>query len=332
MSLIFKKLLLLKRIFKLISYNLLVIIFLLLILEFTIRLIHPEIKSQGTDKNLIIENAYSYSPGLKPNSEGISNGAELKTNQFGFRECSIPFDTSKSSWLLIGDSVTMGLGVESDSTFPAIIQMKENNINILNASMFGYSLQDYMNEFYHFIQLKNKLKIKKLSILWSLNDIYLGKINQYEMPGGGIRYLFNNILTWFRWNSRFYTFLKSEFSDRPKLYFEYDNSFYTERNPLFQKSIDSLKLISSICKNEGIDFNIIILPYEFQLRKNISEAQPQKLLKEYLDKDSIKVLDPLPYLRLKNIQSNKLYLFGDGIHFSDSGHRLIAEFILKTND
>ena len=320
-----------KKITKVAFYNLLVIILLFLLLEFTVRLFYPEIKSQGTDKNLIVENVYADSPGLKPNSTGISNGVELKTDVYGFRECKISFDTSKTSWLLIGDSVTMGLGVESDSTFPARIQMHKRNINILNASMFGYSIKDYMNVFNYYIRLKDSLKIKKISILWSLNDIYFGEINQYEMPGGEVRSLFNNILTWLRWNSRLYTLLKSEISDRPEKYFEFDNSFYKEKSLLLQKSIDSLKSIASVCKLTGIKFNVIILPYEYQLRKNISAEGPQLLLKKNLERDSIAVLDPLHYLKSLRIKSNKLYLFGDGIHFSDLGHKHIADFILMKN-
>lgn len=315
---------------KIILYNFLVIVLLFVVLEFIIRLLHPEIKSQGTDKKLIIENMYSDSPGLKPNSSGISNGVELKVNNLGLRECSIPFDTSKVSWILIGDSVTMGLGVESDSTFPAILQRLRFRTNILNASMFGYSLKDYLNIFHHFINEKDKLKIKKISLCWSLNDIYFGQVDEYEMPGGGIRYFINDILTWFRWNSRLYTFIKAQISDRSKKYFEFDKKFYDENNTVFKQAIDSIKSMAYTCKLNQIDFNIIILPYEYQIRIPDKNNVPQELFKKYLVRDSILVLDPLPYLVNKSIDSRKLYLFGDGIHFSSYGHSKIADFIFQS--
>jgi lysophospholipase L1-like esterase len=315
-----------KKKIKFVLYNLLVIIFLFVVSEFTIRLIYPEIKSQGTDKKLMIENAYSGSPGLKPNSSGISNGVELKVNALGFRECSVPFDTTKICRIFIGDSVTMGLGDESDSTFPARLQKQLPNVNIINASMFGYSLEDYLNLFHHLMKDKDKLKIRQINLCWSLNDIYLGKINEYEMPGGSVRYFINDILTWFRWHSRLYTFIKTMVSDRSKKYLEFDTKFYDEKNEIFNKAIDSIKSISEVCRKNRIDFNFIILPYEYQIRVPGNNI-PQKLLKKYLEKDSIKVIDLLPCFENKNIDSGKLYLFGDGIHFSSYGHRRIAEFI-----
>jgi hypothetical protein len=40
-------------------------------------------------------------------------------------------------------------------------------------------------------------------------------------------------------------------------------------------------------------------------------------------------LNPLPILRAMKISSKKFYLFGDGIHFSNLGHRVIADFIRR---
>ncbi len=315
-----------KKIISLVLYNIIAVIIILFILEFFVRLLHPEIKSQGTDKQLILDNAYNDSPGFKPGSKGTSNGVDLTVDNYGLRQMSIPVDTNKVSWLLIGDSVTMGLGVESDSTFAFQLQTQNRNVNILNSGYFGYSIKDYKNVFDHFLAKKKELHIQKILLCWCLNDIYFGEIKEYETPGGGIRYFFNDVLTWLRWNSRLYTFVKTYVSDRPKEYYEFDKHYYKTETPLFSKTVKTLTEFNEECKKRNIEFRVVLLPYEYQLREK-DNYQPQALLKNQLETNGVKVTD-IYFYKTKEMTNSKLYyLFGDGIHFSPAGHKWIADVI-----
>jgi lysophospholipase L1-like esterase len=69
---------------------------------------------------------------------------------------------------------------------------------------------------------------------------------------------------------------------------------------------------------------VYLLPYEYQLRKGIKN--PQQLFSEALKSHNIPVNDLAPaFAKQGNIKS--LYLYGDGIHFSEKGHRVVAEFL-----
>ena len=89
-------------------YNIVVVIALLIVSEFTIRIFFPRIQPQGTSENLIMKDEYYISTGLTPNTKGISNGKTVTVDKYGCRESSVAIDTSKNSWLFLGDSVTMG--------------------------------------------------------------------------------------------------------------------------------------------------------------------------------------------------------------------------------
>ena len=50
-------------------------------------------------------------------------------------------------------------------------------------------------------------------------------------------------------------------------------------------------------------------------------------MKSTLKNHGIPVYDPWDFLNNSAIDSEELYLFGDGIHFSNTGHALIAQYI-----
>ncbi|OQX95362.1 hypothetical protein B6I21_05800 [candidate division KSB1 bacterium 4572_119] len=294
------------------------------------RLLLPQIKPQGTDKNLIVDNMYYNSHGLKSLSSGYSNGALVKIDQYGFREFKTKVDTTKKSLLLLGDSVTMGIGVEADSTFAGRLQSELDSVNILNPSVVGYAIEDYENLAKHFIVKEgNKLNISKIFVCWCLNDLYF-HVPDFETPGGSLRYLFGDLLKFIRTRSRFYMFVKTQFFDRPKTYYLFDEKFYSTEKEEFIQSIRKIESIKNLCQIHQIEFEILLLPYEYQIRNAESILdQPQKLMKDKLAERGVKVLDAANYLAKRKVNSTQLFLYGDGIHFSDAGHRLIVGYIIK---
>lgn len=310
-----------KRILLLVVYNLVFVVIGLLVLEFAVRIFKPEINSQGTDKVLIKDSVYFSSQGLNPNASGISNGVILSVDQYGFRKNTAPVDTSKKSILLIGDSVTMGLGVDSSDTFANLLQKRMMTKNILNPSMFGYDVQDYKNVFRHFTE-KNRLKIDEVVVCWCLNDIYNDNIKDTEVPGGGIRYFFNDFLSYLRRNSRFYTYLKTMVSDRSESYYLFDSQLYNDKNML-KEAADILTSINNECKRAGIVFGIVLLPYEYQIRTK--SRYPQSELKEKFERFGIPTINVFDVFQ--SAQPKDYFLYGDGIHFSPEGHKVIADFL-----
>lgn len=316
---------------KIISLNLLSIALLIFFFELLVRVLMPEIQLPMTDRTLFEENRYYDSFGLKPGSNGKINGVQRTVNHAGFWQFKSPINPGKNSWLFLGDSVTMGLGVEDDSTFAGLINDEIDSINILNSAMIGYYTKDYLNACNRLFNSKD-FKITKATVFWCLNDIY-GNFPTPNLRGQWFRDRSGVVLKFTRENFKFYHFLKNLFFDRSQAYYQYDADFYTENNEFLNQAIENIKQIAQIASEKNIQFKLFILPYEFQIRnydqKNI--FKPQKILLQRLNLLDVTVYDCTQVFMEFANESKTLYLYGDGIHLSKKGHRKIAEFVVQMN-
>ncbi len=319
-----------KKLISAFVYNITVIAFLIFFAEILVRTGFPDILPQGTDGQLFADSMYHHSPGLRPFSKGLSNGKTVEIDRHGFRKFSTPIDSLKKSWLFLGDSVTMGIGAEADSTFAGIIHNRLDSLNVLNPSLIGYSATDYQNVFNYFVAEKTyNFNISRVLLLYCLNDLYFAKRDIF-VPGGLMRYFLGDFLHYLRVHSRLYIFLKNSISDRSKAYYEFDEQFYAEDKQDLTLVLEVILQIGQGCAQRGIKFEIILMPYEYQFRnKKLLLDRPQELLTEKLQARGIRVLDPLKCFVESKQSSKTFYLYADGIHFSAAGHRQVAEFILE---
>src|SRR5690348_8188943 len=93
----------------------------LLSFEAGTRVFRPEINFQETEKRLLRNNVFGDTYGMEPNASGISFGVPITTDEFGFRRGIAP-KNYRSSWLVLGDSVTFGVGVKDEHTYIQLLQ------------------------------------------------------------------------------------------------------------------------------------------------------------------------------------------------------------------
>ena len=318
---------LLRKVLSFVAYNLVAAGILLFTMELAVRFFVRGMTASGTSKAIIADSLYYSTHGLKPSSSGVTNGAPVEVDRFGFRRNSIAADTSKPSWLLLGDSVTFGIGVAGDSTFAGILQSKMDSINVLNPSASGNNLNSYWDVFRCFVfDKRHNFTIYRVSVFWCLNDVY-ANVPDFEVPGGKLHSMFSDGLTFVRVQSRLYHFLKTLFFDRPRSYFLFDKSFYRSQQPGFLSAVETIAGMNRLCRERNIAFEVVLLPYEYQLRE--ADFAPQRLLRRMLREQKVRVLDPFEEVSGKNPQSKPYFLYGDGIHLSNRGHRSIADFLMK---
>lgn len=312
-------------------YNFIAIIILFLLLELAVRIFVPQIKLSGTSSNLITDSLYSDSPGIKSMVVGYSGGVVKKSNEYHSWKYFKPVSTSARKILFLGDSVTMGIGVDNDSTYAGIINNSSGNISIINPSLIGYSSKDYLNVFDYFVKQKeNNLKFSDVILFWTLNDIYSNYPNEKSPEFSSGNFL-NSIINFFRKNSKAYHFLKNLFSDRALAYYEYDEQFYTASNTFLQNSLKNIERISSACDSLKIKFRLVLLPYEYQIRNfnQFGIFKPQQLLEQELKNKDIEIIDLKEAFKNGINSSAGYYLYGDGIHFNEGGNALIAGYLKK---
>jgi lysophospholipase L1-like esterase len=279
-----------------------------------------EINLQYTSAGLYKDQFYSAkTDGWMPNAEGSSCGKPVKINSLGLRGPEINLDTDKKKILLLGDSVLFGLALNEEKTIPALLRNKLDAC-IINTAVIGYATRHYVDVLHYWVR---KAKLDHVVIFFCLNDID-NRANVVDKST--YSNLTDFILTQLRSRSKFYMLMKNSTSDRSKVYFLLSHQAYKADDPDFIGGMKDLMAIKAMCEAEGIQFDVVVLPYEYQLRnRQQSELwRPQELMVGFFQQYKIDYLKiDLPDFDGDALK--KLYLYADGIHFSALGHRLIAE-------
>ena len=219
-------------------------------------------------------------------------------------------------WLLLGDSVTMGMGVEADSTFAGRLASVQGQYDILNPSLPGHASNDYLEIVRVVIAERD---VARVTLFWCLNDVMGG--TPIETAPEGTRLLDNPVMAFVRKHIRTYTWAKATFTDRSKAYFLHDRDLYERDGSLFEDSMADVRAIRSLLQTTNIPFHVVLLPYEYELRNR--EEEPRSSLQNRFESMGIQVLSLADEMAWED--PSRYYLYGDGIHLSVEGHREIAE-------
>jgi len=305
----------------------LVVIFLLLVIELISRAVLKNVYNRKFDTSLITDNKYLKTPGLKENASGIVWGKPFHTDQFACRLSPKPYAAKKKKWLFIGDSVAEGVGVDDSSTFAALVARQIDSVNIMNYSLIGYADGDYLDVLKTLLVNKDS-STSKVTIFFCLNDVY-GRNKSQELPVMAQPNIYGKINSLLQDDYATYKLIKLFFYQNSDSYFRYDARFYAVDNRFYINSMSYLQQCHEVCKKAGVDMNVVMLPYRSQLAyKDESQRKPQNLVKEFCLNQQIPFSDPIDFC-LKAQNPKHLYLFADEIHFSEAGHKMIADYILS---
>lgn len=303
----------------------------LLLLEAYVRIFYPEIKTVGTSRELVIDNRFGVTPGLRPLSAGLCDGVLFSVDALGFWKYSGKSRGGQPGWLLLGDSVTMGIGVDPDSTFSGRVSTMSSNVQILNPSWLGYSSSDYVAVatalLHNEASSPPRPVIRHVTLFWTLNDVY----SNFEIalsPGTQVREYGSFFYLALKRYFRAYEWLKLSLYDRSRDYFQFDKNFYRTGDPRLTRSLSDLDSLKRLCRAKGIQFDVVLLPYEYQLRqREPNSLAPQAILTSALDSMGVTRYDSTPMFLAVAQNSKLLYQFGDGIHFSKKGHEVMAGYL-----
>ncbi len=306
---------------KKIAINIISIVVLLSVIEIISNRILRKIYNRNFDSSLVVNNKYYTSSGLKENTIGKVWGKEFYTDNFGCRKNKTAFDSKKKKWLFIGDSVTEGVGVEDSSTFSSLCSEVFTEHNVCNYSLIGYSTADYVNVLKSVLEKDSTTEL--VTLFYCLNDVY-GSTKAKDLPIIAKQNFIGKLNGMLQNSCSTYKLIKLFFYRHSNRYFCYDLQFYEKDKVHFVQAMNDLRFCDSLCKMRNIYFNVVMLPYQSQLHdKNFV---PQQLAREYCTKDSIEFSDASEYLS-KQTNVNSFYLFADEIHFSEKGHKAIADFL-----
>ena len=318
---------------KTIIINLIFIIVLVVLLEFAVKSFNLS-GIMGMDSHLIEKVNFIHK--LKKNNEGKVFGKTIYTDSNAFRVPSRNFRYSKnkSSIFFIGDSTTFGNGVDEPNTFVGKLRIEKKKFNFLNSAVPGYQIIQHEKNINILREFRN---IKKIFYVFTLNDVFeINQIYNVNEKKDGINpddsffdklkkiKIFSFINIYLRNKSYLYMFIKGIASDPPRRHFKHVLSYYKNKNEYMNVKNYFIKLKKYSDRN-NIDLTILILPYEFQTRKNNCYGKnliPQSTIEKILISSKIEYRNYTSlFCNFKN--PKKLYYKFDPMHLSKEGHSLI---------
>lgn len=311
---------------KIIFYNLLIITLIIFFLEVSLR-IFSSLNELGFDKNL-----FNLESKIRVHNKNIKSkafGKKVFTDSNGFR---VPtenytYNQANKSSIIMGDSVSFGVGVLEEKTFVGLLRNKHPNINFFNSSVSGNNVETYLELLTIYSENFN---YDNVIIFYCINDIVQSKGVLTKKDFYKKNYIAAKINVFLRNKSLIYIYLKSIITDPEKGYYEYIAPSYKDETSLYDLT-QSILAINKITLEKDKKLHFVILPYEYQTReKNCNNKYlfPQNKLTKILTNNKIEYSDFSKDF-CDYDSPKKLFLTFDPVHLSVTGHKFVFDLIQK---
>ncbi len=254
----------------------------------------------------------------KPNAQAKLMGVRIRTNSDGFRGPDHPIARStKKRLIFLGDSLTLGWGVEEQDTFTDILESKLNTIapaEIINTGAVNYNVEQ---ETYLFLEKGLKYRPDKVVLFYFIRDAQpTPHRSRYWFLG------YSELITLY-W-SRVHMLMVNMDSARQG-YNPYYSSLYKQGQPGLVITLKAFLLLRDTCRKHGIVLQVVLLPELHQLI-NYPFAQEHHMIMDFLKTNGIDALDLAPYF--SNYQTPMdLWVAYDDAHPNKKANKLLAEYV-----
>ncbi len=305
------------RVLRLIGINLLVLLGLLVVVEGAVRLTHPHVGPLGSSRALVADSVYGATPGIAASAQGESAGAWFTSTADHTWRYSSTSPTDAPTWLFLGDSVTMGTGVDPDSTFAGRLARRAR---VHNTALIGLGVRDYVPT------ARARLArggVDRVVLVWCLNDLYPPTSNA-DAPAG-MRGLVGPLHGFVLRHVRTYQVLKAALLDRPRVYYDHDIALYADSS-LIADARSRIAAVARSAAASGAAFDVVVMPYRDALSDSEWSSRVAPFV-QALAAEDISVVDASSWL--DGADPVDLFRYDDGIHLSARGHARIARGLAR---
>ncbi len=254
----------------------------------------------------------------KPNQTAKIMNVEMSTNSDGFRDhdYAIP-KNNKYRIIFLGDSLTLGWGVELTDTFKQILEEKLNKkypAEILNFGTGNYNTEQEVNLF---MEKGLKYKPDKVVVFHFINDA------EITPEKSQLWFLGSSQLVTLYWSRiRAFTGNKSPANN----YIEYYSSLYKDNQEGWNREKQAFLQLLEITKGGNISLQVVLLPDLHNL-SDYPFKKEHAMLTSFLNSNHIASLDLSPsFTGWKD--STQLWVAKDDAHPNKLTHKLIADYSL----
>lgn len=284
---------------------------------------------------------------------------KISTNSMGFPDQEFIF-SNKPRIGYVGDSVNYGMGAGYGYRISEYLEAAYPMFDHWNLGYVGNSISSA--EIEHELSIAKKLGINKVVYLFTLNDIMPDATIEHRPAGFHLRQWVRYNFDWLRGKSYLYTHLRLIVKNVLMAHglgptgYKAAEMFPVSNTDLIEATVARINLLYQRLNKAGIEFIVMVLPYEMQINANAAYAyaqlniswgkefldrQPQQLIMRYLS-DDIPVFDAYFAFRdhLQRESLDDSYVAGDyfvflegdridWVHPNRKGHRIIADYLIR---
>ena len=324
---------------RIVAVNAAVFVGLLLAAEALVRVLAPGVVPAGADDSLFVWTVFADGRAgwrLRPGASGEAYGARVSVTPDGTWAYTAETATSGPDVLLIGDSVTMGLGIDSDLTFAGRLAALPG-VRVANPSVPGWATADVRRAVSSRLEARHD-SLSQVIVVWCLNDLYpdgqpipqaaaaeraarAPEATVGERTFQTVRSGARGPLAWLDRHSRLYRWARTVPPDASGQTYAFDRALYTD--PAHQADRDrafaDIAAIRDTVAAHGLPLLVAVVPEAPQFRTG--DTVPQDTIRARLERLGVRTVDLTPRLSARD------FLTGDGTHLAASGHAAVARVL-----
>ncbi len=245
-------------------------------------------------------------------------GVTLRTNADGFRDDEYPVARGpKRRIVFLGDSLTLGWGVEKRDTFEQLLEDRldaRRPTEILNLGVGNYNTTQAVNLF---IDKGLKYEPDQVVLFYFINDAEPVP-QKSRFPGlGRLR-----VVTFF-WSR--VKAARARFTETVG-FREFYSSLYEGEAVGWKRSQAAMRQLADLGRDRGFDVRVVILPELHELA-DYTFRREHALVEGFLRENGVPVLDLAPFFREVD-DPQSLWVSRDDAHPNAKAHRMIADYAL----
>lgn len=243
----------------------------------------------------------------------------LSTDSDGFRTTPA-IDNAERAVLFLGDSCTLGIGVDDDQTIPAVVQRTLSGTRCINAGVPGYSA--YQGRVY-LEEIVRDLQPAAVVINFGFNDdaAWDDRSDLEHATDAPVQ------LSW--WLSTGIARLTTRGLESLRPVEQASTSPATSNRPRLTDGefVGQIESMVATCRTNGATPILLIWPLRVQLSQD-GVTPKQLALRQFAAKNGVTVIDLLETIRDR--ESSDVDFFADLLHFNEVGCQMAARRIAET--
>jgi len=235
-------------------------------------------------------------------------------NADGLRDVAHPTDKVEGDWrvAVLGDSVTLGAGIEAAEAFPQVLQaaldVEGQRIEVLNVALWGWSTRQQRIAWE---RIARRYRPDQAILAVCLNDLAELQNNLSRPPRWLARLHERSALVRWAVDAQ-----GREIGSVEELFREPEARRVRQAFVLFH---DEVRALRRVVEADGARLDVVVLPFRFQVEEGTPPASVQASIADFCVREGLRCVDLLPALAPLGATA-----FVDYDHLSPQGSRLVA--------